>query len=47
MGQLKIIKIGNKQYFFDKRLLELRNVKDPQDCIKLSESEAYFIEGIT
>ena len=43
MSQLKIVKIGKKQYFLDKRLLELRNIKNPHDYIKLNEVEAYYL----
>jgi hypothetical protein len=39
MNQLKVVKIGNKKYFLDARLKELRNIKNPNDYIELSELE--------
>lgn len=36
---LPIVKIGKKRYFADSRLRELRNIKNPHDCLDFSDSE--------
>jgi len=46
MGQLKIVKIGRKKYFLDLRLVEIRNVKNPHDFVRLTELEAYLLSKI-
>jgi hypothetical protein len=43
MNQLKIVKLGNKKYFLDVRLKELRNVSNPHDFIQLNEIEIYLL----
>lgn len=45
MNQLKIIKIGNKKYFLDTRLKELRNIKNPNDYLKLNEVEVCLLSS--
>lgn len=41
MGALPVIKIGRKHYYVDKRLNELRNVKDPNDKESIELAYAY------
>jgi hypothetical protein len=43
MNQLKIVKIGNKKYFLDASLKELRNIKNPNDYLKLNELELFLL----
>ena len=43
MGQLKIVKIGKKRYFLDLRLVEIRNVKNPHDFVRLTALDAYLL----
>jgi len=42
-NQLPIIKIGNKKYFVDARLDELRNIKNPFDVEKMEGSVDFYI----
>jgi hypothetical protein len=44
MKALKKIKIGNKVYFIDSRLNELRNVKDFSDKEKMEGSEEFYLK---
>ena len=37
------IEIDGKTYFIDKRLMELRNVKNPSDSIHLHEIEMWLL----
>jgi len=41
---LKKVKIGNKVYFIDSRLNELRNIKNPADREKLEGSEEFYLK---
>jgi len=41
---LKKVKIGNKVYFIDSRLNELRNIKNPADREKLEGSEDFYLK---
>jgi hypothetical protein len=41
MGALPVVKIGNKHYFVDKRLNELRNINDPSDKESIELADAY------
>jgi hypothetical protein len=43
MNQLKIVKLGNKKYFLDVRLKELRNILNPHDFIQLTGVEIYLL----
>jgi len=43
MNQLKIVKIGKKKYFLDARLKELRNIKNPNDFLQLTELDIYIL----
>lgn len=40
---LKMVKIGKKVYFIDKRLNELRNIKDFTDKEKMESTEEFYI----
>lgn len=40
---LPIIKIGNKRYYVDERLNELRNVSNPSDREKMEGSKEFYI----
>lgn len=44
MIALKKVKIGKKVYFLDKRLNELRNIKNPYDSEKMEGSEEFYIK---
>ena len=40
---LPIVKENDTEYFFDKRLRQLRNIKNPHDYVDLNEFEvAYY-----
>lgn len=43
MSQLEIVKIGNKSYFLDLRLKQMRNINNPHDfkslCADCNETE--------
>lgn len=43
MGKLPVVKIGNKKYYVDSRLNELRNVKNPHDREKMEGSEDFYV----
>lgn len=44
---LPIIKENGKRYFFDERLRQLRNIKNPHDYIDLNEFEvAYYKDKV-
>lgn len=43
MLELKIIKIGKKKYFLDKRLKQLRNIKNPCDYIDLENKIEFLL----
>jgi len=39
---LPIVKENDTEYFFDERLRQLRNIKNPHDYIDLNEFEVAF-----
>ena len=43
MRSLPIVKIGNKEYFVDSRLNELRNTRNPHDVEKMEGSEEFYL----
>ena len=43
MSELPKIKRGRKTYYFDERLKQLRNVKNPHDFIDLKERQVLEI----
>ena len=47
MTELPKIKRGRKTFYFDARLSELRNVKNPHDRIELSEAECMALSWKT
>jgi hypothetical protein len=40
MSELPKVKLGRKTYYFDGRLKQIRNVKNPHDFIDLTEQES-------
>jgi hypothetical protein len=45
MPQLPVIKSDNKDWFFDRRLRQLRNVDNPHEYIDLSEVECAVLSA--
>ena len=45
--ELPIVHIGEKHYYFDRRLSQLRNVNNPHDFKELNETEYLAIAAIT
>jgi len=43
--RLPVVKIGNKKYFVDARLNELRNIKNPFDVEKMEGSEEFYVKN--
>jgi hypothetical protein len=46
MRELKKVKIGNKLYYLDERLKQLRNVKNPLDFINLNNFEVLVLNNL-
>ena len=44
MKELPKIKIGNKTYYVDARLNELRDIKNPYDGEKMKGSEEFYLK---
>ncbi|MFA6917046.1 MAG: hypothetical protein WC222_11660 [Parachlamydiales bacterium] len=42
-NQLPIVKIGRKRYYFDAKLLQIRNVTNPNDFEFLCELEVFLL----
>ena len=47
MRELKKLRIGNKIYYLDNRLKQLRNIENPHDFIDLNQFEMiYYLRKI-
>jgi len=47
MRQLPIVKYEGKQYYFDERLKQIRNIKNPHDYQDLNEFEMEYFKNLS
>lgn len=45
MASLRIIKLFKKEYYFDERLKQIRNVKNPCDYYQLTDIELLLLKN--